>query len=258
VHRLLSSKLGRFLLVALCTASAGVHLPGQGAQQGARPPEPPTTEVKLIPSPKTPASKAARYRGQVDALGMAFVVPNNMIFGRSALLVEGDPGKQLIIQVKNELSLQWDRELTTDTNGRAELRFRTEGKAYILIRAASGTAPYVATFFVHDELPVHKRFTKPFVTQEEYARRVAAGTAIPHTVEPEQAPVRNALNAPIGGGAAPRQQPPPVQTQPASVQQPPAAAQASGTPVVLWVIAGLLAILVGFAGVYLFKGKKSS
>ncbi len=228
----------------------------QSAKPVSTPLVPPTTEVKLVASPKAPTAKAARYRGQVDTLGMAFVVPANTVFGRSGLLIAGEPGKQLLVQVKNELSLKWDRELMTDANGRAELKFRTEGRAYILVRAVKGNAPYVATFFVHDELPIHKRFEKPFVSKDEFAQRVAAGTAVAHTPAPRLKPTTNALDTPITHQPSPK--PPQTSPTPATPPTPTPPSDATGTPVVLWLIAGLLAVLVVFVGIFLLKGKKSS
>jgi hypothetical protein len=165
--------------------------------------------------------RAAAYRGEVDEQGMDFVMPGNVVFGRSGIHLTGEPGKALHLEVRNQLSPGWDRQLMTDATGVAKLEFRTEGEALVRIRSAAGKAPYQAMFFAGRELPVHR--------------------SMPNTIVPMSLYQEAMGESPAGNPEAPASSP----------------STAGKTPVVLWIIAALLAALVVLATVFVFRKKPS-
>jgi hypothetical protein len=180
-----------------------------------------TVEWRDAPS-GSKAGRAAAYRGEVDEKGMDFVMPGNVVFGRSGVFLSGEPGKALHLEVRNSLSEAWDRQLLTDASGVVRLEFRTEGEAQVRVRSASGKAPYHVMFFAGRELPVHRTMPNTIMPMDTYREIYGDG--------------------PAGKPA------PPVVAPPAE----------RGKPVVLWVIAVLLAALVVLAAVAVFRNKTSS
>jgi hypothetical protein len=198
-----------------------VFIPALG--QSPPPEELPSRTVEWREAPGgSKAGRAAAYRGEVDEKGMDFVMPGNVVFGRSGVHLSGEPGKTLHLEVRNQLSDGWDRQLVTDATGVAKLEFRTEGEALVRVRSASGKAPYQVMFFAGRELPVHRTMPNTIVPMSVYRETYGDG--------PAGKPGSPAAVASAGGGMS----------------------------VVLWVIAALLAVLVLLAAVAVFRNKTSS
>lgn len=215
----------RAVAVALALCGMWICDPARGqAPAPTAPPEPPparTVEWREPPGGSN-VGRAAAYKGEVDEQGIDFVMPGNVVFGRSGIHLSGEAGKTLHLEVRNQLSQGWDRQLSTDSNGVAELVFRTEGEALVRIRSASGKAPYQVMFFAGRELPVHRTMPNTIVPMKTYLETLG---------EPPAKPKETPATLPH---------------------------KTSETPIVLWVIAALLAALVILAAVFLFRKNNSS
>lgn len=199
------------LLASLATT------PGSDGQQTAPNETIPSITIEWREHPDgSPSGRAAAYQGEVDEQGIDYVMPGNTVFGRSGLCVTGQPEQPLIIQVRNQLSDQWDRELKTDASGMANLIFRTEGEALVRIRSAADTALYQIMFFAGPELPIHRLKPHATVPMNDYLQAKGPSPASPVSESPAKSPSADRLT-------------------------------------LLWVIVGLLAAIVVLLGMLIFR-----
>ncbi len=209
----------RTLLVCLLVAVAPVSR--ADAQSGDQPRVIPIEWAKDQPFPDT--GKVAVYEGETDTTGVAFAIPPGTVFSRCIVaLAAKDPGSSFTVRLRNDLSNGWDRTATTGANGLAEIKYRTEGGAMVLVQSTDGRKRFQLMVLQGKEIPVEKFLAPPFV-----ARDAVGGVA-------------QAGGAPPGAVAAPA---------------PAAAPEATSTPIVLWVIAALLAGLLALGAVVVFRKK---
>jgi hypothetical protein len=202
-------------LMRLC--SIALCLTAPVAAQTQDPPLPPTVQVAWpARQPRPEAGKTAYYDGEADKLGVMFAIPTGTVFSRSTIAIKRTSGNApLTVRLRNDLSNQWDRTETTDANGFLLIKYRTEGTATLLVQS-DVRQKFQVGFFQGVEIPVHKRVAPPFLTPQAAA----------------QGPAPAASTAP----------------DPAT-----SAVETTGTPVVMWVIAGLLGVLVVLGGVLVFR-----
>lgn len=205
-------------IVCACVAGNGVRAAADGPPQNGEPAV--ITVAWPAKQPRAASGKVAIYKGEADAVGVALIIPAGTVFSRHALLVKAaDATQPLTVRLKNDLSDKWDRTVTSDANGRAEIKYRTEGKAMVLIQSPQGRQRFDIVMFQSNEIPVHKAMRPPFVGKDAGAAASPAAAV---------APVTSASPEP-----------------------------AAGTPVVMWVIAGLLAAILG-VGVLMVLKKRAS
>ena len=221
-------------LAAAIVAAAAVPASPQSAANSA--PSPPVIPMQWLQKQPYPnAGKVALYQGETDAIGVAFSIPAGTVFSRCAVVVASlDKSSPITVRLKNELSTKWDRDAMTGADGIAEIKYRTEGGAFVLLQSPGGRQRYQLMILQGKELPVHLSMKPPFVSMEQYRASQAAPTA----------------------GQPPSSTAPAAAPAPAS--SPSAAPESSGGGgVVLWVIAGLLAVLVGLGIVLVLKRRSS-
>ncbi len=209
---------GLFVLALLCLCG-----PELAAQDKPRPAEVQVRWPQDQPRPK--GGKIAIYEGEADAIGVKFAIPAGSVFSPSAVVLKVTDGSgPLKLGLRNDLSDQWDRLATTDAAGMAEIKFRTEGSAMLLVQSPQPNVrtKFQVAFFQGVELPVHKRVRPPFLSPKDAAAK-AAGTT------PAATPVTTAP-APTTGD--------------------------TGQPIVLWVIAGLLGVIALIGGAMLMRRNK--
>lgn len=215
------------LVAALALSAAGVA----SAQETEPAPPFPVIDVALAPLPVAfEHGKAATYHGAVNStLGSGFrLVGLSMMQPVAVTVVAADKDKPVRLAIGKTWAAP-DRTVETSTSdGTATELFRTDDVAEIHVRAvdgAEGEREYGIVIWVGDEksdypdMPSDVKFGKP----EEAKTQRAAGAVAPS----------------------------PPASAPASTPAPAAAASP-----VLWVIAGLLAVLVVFAGLFLLRRKK--
>lgn len=210
------SKLISMCSIALCLAAPV-------AAQAQEPPQPPTVQVAWpARQPRPEAGKSAVYDGEADTVGVMFAIPTGTVFGRSTIAIKRTSGNApLTVRLRNDLSNQWDRTETTDANGFLLIKYRTEGTATLLVQS-DVRQKFQVGFFQGVEIPVHKRVAPPFLTPQAAAQ-----------------------------GRAPAASSPAASSSPAQAAT--AGLETAGTPVVMWVIAGLLGVLVVLGGVLVFR-----
>ncbi len=199
-----------------------------------REPVPTPVQVSFPASqPRPEVGRFAFYSGEADAVGVVFAIPPSTVFSPSRVAVKVTGGNgPLQLRLRNDLSDRWDRTETTDASGFVEIKYRTEGTASLLVQTPEPGVrrTFDIVFYQGREVPVHRLMQTPFLTPEQAAARG------PATQAPSSA-----------GGAAP-----PPAAAAAEATEP---AEAPGTPVVLWVIAGLLAVLIAMGGLLLARRK---
>lgn len=143
----------------------------------------PTITVALAEQPAVlEQGRAALYRGLVDQDGIAFVIPELTINTAAAIVLESpDPAAGMTLRLKNALSADWDRTLSSNADGTIDIRFRTEGPAVALLSSDGGMRPYRLAVWVGPELEVHAAAPPPFLSMEEYGRLQGSRWAAPAT-----------------------------------------------------------------------------
>jgi hypothetical protein len=210
-------------LIGVC--SIALCLTAPVAAQAQESPQPPTVQV-VWPArqPRPEAGKSAVYDGEADAGGVMFAIPAGTVFSRSTIVIKRTSGNApLTVRLRNDLSNQWDRTETTDANGFLLIKYRTEGTATLLVQS-EGRQKFQVGFFQGVEIPVHK-WIAPFLTPQAAAQGRAPGASSPAS-----------------------------STSPAQAATP--GVETAGTPVVMWLIAGLLGVLVMLGGVLVFRRRR--
>ncbi|MEG3192450.1 hypothetical protein [Lysobacter sp. D1-1-M9] len=144
----------------------------------------PTITVALAEQPDLlDQGRTAFYRGLVDQDGIAFVIPELTINTAAAIVLESsDPRARMTLRLKNALSADWDRTLSSDADGTIDTRFRTEGPAVAQLSSDGGMRGYRLAVWVGPELEVHAAAPPPpFLSLEQYDRLHGSRWAVPPT-----------------------------------------------------------------------------
>lgn len=221
----------------VCALLASASTPAPAAQAG-KAPELPVVPIQwLQKQPHPDAGKVALYKGETDAVGIAFTIPPGTVFSRCAIVVAAlEPGKPVSVFLKNELSTKWDRTATTDARGIAEIKYRTEGTAMVMVRSPQGRQAFQLMVLQGRELPVHKLMRPPFVDRAQYEASQGAG-------RPAQPAAANTATT------APPANPPAAAADSASAF--------NASALALWFIVGLLAALLVVGILHLFKKRST-
>lgn len=219
--------------------------PATASAQETEPKPPfPVTDVVVQPMPSAfDHGKAATFHGSADRTGVGFRVPELSMFRPVAITLVAANKDQPVQLAIGKTWASPDRTGVTGSDGTVTELFRTDGVAEIHVRTpdgVEGAREYGIVIWVGDEktdypdMPSDVKFGQPDAAKHGRATAALAPVA--------QAP-----------GQAPNQ-PSPGSPPAAAAVEPPA--PASGTSPVLWLIAGLLGVLVVFAGIALLRRKR--
>jgi hypothetical protein len=126
-------------------------------------PQVPITHVELQENAAIKAGKVAAYEGEADEKGVVFLVEGLSILTPVAVALEArDPAEPMTLELKNDLSLKWDRTEKTTSAGAVLTRFRTEGTASARVRTSGGRKPFRIVFWVGPEVKLHTAVPPPF------------------------------------------------------------------------------------------------
>jgi len=205
------------------------------AQQTEPDPKIPIEEVKLAVMPEWfPTGKTATYRGEVDADGVGFRLAGLTMRTPVAVTVIGVPTAPIKLSIGKSWTTE-DRKVDTTTDSVVLERFRTDDEALIRIRSLGDRRPFELIIWVGDERTDYPDEVGP-IDFGEPAR--AKGPA------PAPVPGGSGTPAPASAGS---------QAPAATPGSPPASTTSSP---VMWVIAGLLAVIVLLFVIVLLRRKR--
>lgn len=136
----------RQLLGLLLAVLAGVGFVAPLAQAAG----PPPTPIQLERYERFPSARLAIYTGTVTADPHVLTLDDLSILSPVALTLRGEPGSGLKLKI-SKYAEEPLREASLDAEGRAEVRFRTQGGFIAHVSGSGEPTPYALLVAVGDE-----------------------------------------------------------------------------------------------------------
>lgn len=153
---------------ASCLLAVAATIPGAALAQAQGPAIAPTP-IKLERYDRFKEGRLAVYTGAVSAEPHVFTLDDLTILAPVLMTLHGEPGSQLKIKV-SKYAEEPLREVALDAEGRADVRFRTQGGFYARVSSTSEKpVPYTLLVAVGDE--VKPELPSVYGSYEETAKR---------------------------------------------------------------------------------------